>query len=313
MSTKMITEGIWAKLTKAAGAARQPCHVAVAYFSDGADRMLPLPDGSRLVVDASERAVSSGATCPSALSRLLENGIKVYSVPNLHAKVFVLGRAAYVGSANVSANSSTRLVEAILRSTDPKVISEAKKFVESLCLHELTPRLLEKLEGLYVPPKMPRGGQRTHTSDGNADIPEIPHLRIARLKDVKWSDWDQKNIEEGAPEAERRREHGKGYCLEYFKWAGRCAIQEGDIVVQILTEKDGRVFVSPPGNVVMTLNRRQGGKEVTYVHLERPDRHRRTLERVTRKIGDEFAGKLSRSGVVKNADCARALLKSWNG
>lgn len=62
MSTAFITQDVWPQLTKAARGSRQRCAVAVTYFGGGASRLLPLCRGSRLVVDASERAVSSGQT-----------------------------------------------------------------------------------------------------------------------------------------------------------------------------------------------------------------------------------------------------------
>src|ERR1019366_9999502 len=102
MSTVFVSDNIWPQLTTAVRDSRQRCAVAVAYFGKGASNLLPLAQGSRLVVDASERAVASGQTCPADLFKLLKRGVTIYSVPNLHAKVFVLGRAAYIGSANVS-------------------------------------------------------------------------------------------------------------------------------------------------------------------------------------------------------------------
>ena len=92
MSAIFVSQGIWPQLTRAARGSRQHCAVAVAYFGKGASRLLPLAKGSRLVVDASERSVASGQTCPADLIKLVKRGVAVYGVPNLHAKVFVLGR-----------------------------------------------------------------------------------------------------------------------------------------------------------------------------------------------------------------------------
>jgi len=92
MTTAFLSRDIWPQLTKAARDSRQRCAVAVAYFGKGASRLLPLGKGSRLVVDASERSVASGQTCPADLIKLVKRGVAVYGVPNLHAKVFVLGR-----------------------------------------------------------------------------------------------------------------------------------------------------------------------------------------------------------------------------
>jgi hypothetical protein len=313
MSTELITENVWETLTAAARAARQPCDVAVAYFAKNASLLLPLPEGSRLVVDASEAAVTSGQTCPAELVKLLKRGVTIHSVPNLHAKVFVLGKAAYVGSANVSGSSASRLVEAVVRSTDVGFIRGVTKFVRSLCLHPLTPQVLEKLSGLYVPPRIPGGGRPKGVSGSVAGAPELPTLRIARLRADSWSAWDEANIDETMGEAERRRERGSGYSLDYFKWTGRCAFEEGDVVIMITTEADGRELVSPPGSVVdkVVRKRKKGGTEVTYVYVERPDLRRRSLETMVSKVGVEAGAKLARSGQIRNAEFARKLMGAW--
>src|SRR4051812_11054218 len=149
MSTMFLSRDIWPQLTKAARGSRRRCAVAVAYFGKGASRLLPLAKGSRLVVDASERSVGSGQTCPADLTKLVKCGVIVYSVPNLHAKVFVLGRTAYIGSANVSKRSSEQLVEAVIRTSEGKTVRAARQFVHENCLHELTPTVLKRLAKLY--------------------------------------------------------------------------------------------------------------------------------------------------------------------
>src|SRR4051812_17837057 len=60
MSSRLFIEGLWPELTRTARKCRQRCAVAVAYFGKGASKLLPLLRGSTLVVDASERAVTSG-------------------------------------------------------------------------------------------------------------------------------------------------------------------------------------------------------------------------------------------------------------
>jgi PLD-like domain len=67
MKIQFVTGGIWKSLTASAKAARKPSLVAVAYFGQGASKLLPLRTGSRLVVDASEGAVKSCQTHPADL------------------------------------------------------------------------------------------------------------------------------------------------------------------------------------------------------------------------------------------------------
>jgi hypothetical protein len=170
MSTTLLTQDIWPQLTKIARGTRQPCAVAVAYFGAGASQLLPLPKNSRLVVDASERAIASGQTCPADLIKLVKRGVRAYSVPNLHAKVFVLGRAAYIGSANASNRSASHLVEAVVRTTETDTVRSARQFVRELCLHELTPAVLKHLAKLY---RMKISTILDHIDSGHMALPEF--------------------------------------------------------------------------------------------------------------------------------------------
>ena len=133
MTTEFIEDGIWSRLTKAAKACRGPAVVAVAYFSEEAAALLPIPKGSQLVVDASEATVKCGLTCPADLLRLHKKGVRIFSVQNLHAKVYVFGAQAFIGSANASNSSATRLKEAMLRTTERDAVKAARAFVRELC------------------------------------------------------------------------------------------------------------------------------------------------------------------------------------
>ena len=50
--------------------------------------------------------------------------MRIFSVANLHAKVYVLGTTALIGSANASQHSAHTLVEAMLLTTDRKVVEK---------------------------------------------------------------------------------------------------------------------------------------------------------------------------------------------
>jgi hypothetical protein len=216
MSTTLLTQDIWPQLTKIARGTRQPCAVAVAYFGAGASQLLPLPKNSRLVVDASERAIASGQTCPADLIKLVKRGVRAYSVPNLHAKVFVLGRAAYIGSANASNRSASHLVEAVVRTTETDTVRSARQFVRELCLHELTPAVLKHLAKLYRPPHVP-GGQPRKLNNKEVSIrPALPRLLLGQLRLVDWSEREQAFHDTALAVAKRRREHPRNFELDSF-------------------------------------------------------------------------------------------------
>lgn len=149
----LLTPRVWKVITSAAANCNNPAYVAVAYFSEKGDSLLPLPPGSSLVVDASVSTVSTGATCPTALERLRKKGVAIYSAQDLHAKVYVFDKVAFVGSANASLRSDKTLIEAVLRVDAKSTISSAREFVESLCVNKLSASNLAGLSQYYKRPK----------------------------------------------------------------------------------------------------------------------------------------------------------------
>ena len=314
MSTVFIDQGIWPQLTKAVRGSRQRDAVAVAYFGKGASNLLPLHKGSRLVVDASEHSVKSGQTCPDDLIKLVKRGVKVYSVPNLHAKVFVLGRAAYIGSANVSNNSANKLVEAVIRTTEPRAVRAARSFVEDHCLYELSPTVLKRLSKLYRPPRIPGGRHGKKIANPTSRRPTLPRLFLAQLCLVDWSERDQAQHDAGEVVAKKYRKHPRSWDQDSFSWTGECKFQRGDLVIQV-TEEDNKFFVSPPGNVLhVRRTRRSGNRRKSFVYLEYPNRRRRELKVFARSLGRaELSPKwLRQNKLVRDPAFVQALLKNWS-
>lgn len=309
MSTEFITKDIWPQLTKAVSGSGQACAVAVAYFGKGASKLLPLAKGSRLVVDASERSVASGQTCPEDLRKLVKRGVRVYSLPNLHAKVFVLGRAAYIGSANVSNRSASQLVEAVIRTTETSAVRAARKFVHDQCLRELTPTFLKQLAKLYRPPLIPGGKRGKKVAMQISSRPTLPPLLLAQLGLEKWSDKEQAIHDAGLLVARKRREHPRTFQEDSFIITGKCVYKRGDVLIQVTDEGGGNVLVSPPGNVLHTRTGREGKGKKTAVYVERPVCRRRSIKRLVRALGRGSKKALERDGVVRDTAFAQALLK----
>ncbi len=190
MSTVFITQNIWPQLTKAVRGSRQPCFVTVAYCGAGASRLLPLPENSRLVVDASERAVASGQTCPADQIKLVKRRV-----------------AVYIGSTNVSTRSASQLVEAVVRTTDPGAVRAARNFVRDHCLHGLTPIVLKRLLKIYRPPKVPGGKPGKKVTKETFRHPTLPRLLLAQLHVKDWSERDLAIHDAALVVAKKRREH----------------------------------------------------------------------------------------------------------
>lgn len=111
--------------------ARQPGKkvAAVAYYSMGSP--LAFDRGDVVIVDASEDAIRGGQTSAGALLKLAERGVKVFSLNRLHAKVLLAPTAAVVGSANLSA-SSTTMHEAGVVLTEPLELDSVRAFLQEL-------------------------------------------------------------------------------------------------------------------------------------------------------------------------------------
>lgn len=87
--------------------------------------------GDLLVTDASDRTIISRGTSVAELRALNQIGVRLYSVADLHAKVYVFDTAVISGSANLTVNSRHRLREAGMLSDNPAVIAAARAFVTS--------------------------------------------------------------------------------------------------------------------------------------------------------------------------------------
>jgi len=150
----LLTPRVWAEISSAAAECKKPAHVAVAYFGAGGDKLLPLPKGSSLVVDATIHTLAAGATCPLALERIRKTGTDVYSAQHLHAKVFAFDNVAFIGSANASGRSQITLLEAVLQVDSEGVIASVRAFVESISVTKLSAVDLAELATYYRPPKV---------------------------------------------------------------------------------------------------------------------------------------------------------------
>jgi|ERR1017187_265865 hypothetical protein len=161
---KLLTDEPWKAITRAVRKSPGKCRVAVAYFGRAASKLLPLRRSSVLVIDFSEGAVRAGQVCPNEVLRLLRRGVEVHSVTNLHAKVFVVGKAVFVGSTNVSQSSANTLVEAVVHCADPALVRQSVKFVESLLGEHITPEYAQQMAKIYRPPKITGGARKTRTA-----------------------------------------------------------------------------------------------------------------------------------------------------
>lgn len=299
MSNSLILDKVWNKLSKAVKKSSSPSMVAVAYWGNGASKLLPLKRGSTLVVDASLKAVSSGQTCPEDLKKMQKRGVKLYSCANLHAKVYVISKRAYIGSANVSKHSSEVLSEAMLSTADDKIVKEAREFIKKQCVQELGPELLDQLVHEYNPPIGGGGGSKSK------------HTRIEYLERTKYTEEEKFVYERGKEKARKRWKKRKGWIIDDYHLDNRLKdLSIGTKVYQIVEEDDGKILMSPPGNVIHLEH--SNGNDV-FVYLEIPtNKHRKQLSRVKYLVGAKLKSNLNKSHWTSKK-LEKALHYVWNG
>ncbi|HNU58218.1 MAG TPA: phospholipase D family protein [Flavobacteriales bacterium] len=310
MAISFLHQDLWRELTSSVRKANGKADVAVAYFAQGASKLVPLRAGARLVVDASEGAVKTGQTCPADLLALYRKGVRIYSVPNLHAKVYVVGRKVYVGSANASHSSAHRLLEATVVSSEASLVRAARRFVEELTLQpDLGEEELNRLAKWYRPPHLPgaRGRRRSESTRSG-----MPRFWVARLDAEAPTAALHEALAAGAKEARRQMEHPRRHELDEF-WSRRQNehYAVGDIVMQVVSEPGKPDMVMPPGRVVHVRKWSGAGKRLTFVYIELPLKRRISEPRFLERIGaaKEFAYLRDRRW---NKAMAARFMAYWN-
>lgn len=225
-----------------------PRKCAVAYWTDGS---LFFAEGDTLVVDASDAAIASGQTKASALRAAVEAGAYVFSWPGLHAKVYVLGAVAFIGSANASL-ASRSLMEGALRTADPQTVGEAMRFVSSVAAggDAVNDAFLRRIEA--IPAEQRRGG--------------APSTKLAQSRPQRWWLVGLVPLPEHLDDARYENDNaalqntvGDGAIAEYLRWGNKgykfhADVAEGDLIVALWRPKAGKtntrlIRIFPPSVV----------------------------------------------------------------
>lgn len=235
---KFLTTNIWDRITQSVSEKKQNL-VAVAYFGTGGAELMPLKKGDVLVVDASDAKVQSGSTNPAELRKLLDKGVKIFSHPNLHSKVYLLGNKLFIGSANVSINSKENLFEAVFKTSDPDAIKEAKKYILGLANFLIEKEELSRLEGIHGSVKLTNNKGKVQDGDF---IPKIYFMKIERRD---FSPGHEPILKRGRKIANQTSLNGNG--LEEYEWIGVPKFIVGDVILDFYAEDN---LLEPPKRIV---------------------------------------------------------------
>lgn len=314
MATKFHSDDSWSRIRDLAKK-RGRRLVAVPFLGKGAIRRLPLQAGDLLIVRLDEATVKSGQTSPLEIGKFLRKGVEVHAQSNLHAKVFVFGKTAVIGSTNVSTTSEAHLLEAVVETSDSRAVSAAASFVRSLRGDVVTPQYAKRLEKMYVPPRILGAGrprsQQTMRGAGQSV------LWAVKLETGAWIDEDYVQQEAGEPLARKRLKNTRHYVVDDFVWTpagfGR-KVRVGQRVLQIVEENSGNVYAEPPYRVVRVQRYRATSSSRVMVFVERKKGSRRVgLGRLLERLGPmgERLGRLTTSFELKDKALVYQLGQIW--
>jgi len=306
----LITDDPWARIRALTLKTRDKRYVAVPYLGRGAADLLPLTDGDVLVTRFDRETVKSSQVDPAAVIEYLERGVRVYARENLHAKVFVLGARAVVGSTNASYNSANDLEEAALETTDRVVVDQCRRFVRSLCRDEVTSKYAKKLLPLY----QPKGGR-----GGPKDSPSVQSSALTLIKttDLKKAlkGADKRAHERGLEEAKANLADASRFEVEEIRFIGEvpASIRTGARVMEV-QPKDGGFILWPPARVLgVDRYRYENGKPRVMIFVEYRKRARaRRLSVIQKNLpaAADLHKLIGRARLIPNA-LADQLTQLW--
>lgn len=256
---------VWPRITRQAKQSKRR-QAAVAYAGKDAPGLLPLNLGDRLYVDASDHSLAQGQTHPDALSSYFKTGVIVRSLKGLHAKVYLFGGTAIIGSANASKHSGG-LLEAVCITTDRDAVASVRRFFGALeqrdDLEEVDDAFLKMARVKYRPPKT------TPPKAGHSLLPEGNFSLV-----ITFLDWQ--DLSAGAvrliSKTRRSVRRATGPAARYriglieVERRDRDLYRRNDVLLQVCADHDGNEMVSPPATVVEAVDigdRRQG--QVVFV------------------------------------------------
>jgi len=236
---------LWEEINRAALSCRNGQRRCAVSYVTAADR-LPLGRNDVLVVNAGKNAMRQGATSKRALRHYVERGVKVFSVAELHTKIYVLGNRVVVGSANLSERASTGMsLEAAVVTSSKHIRRQAIGFIDDLIARR-QPMCLADVDAL---PDCLVPRRRVLPASEIVDVPE-------RLWAFWWGEMPLT-----ADEERLVRSAGRGTANELLVVPAGDPAQPGELLLPVGRPKFDKIF-GPPQRV---LERRSDGKSHVLV------------------------------------------------
>lgn len=283
MKTRLLTHDVWERLSVLSARPRKK-YVAVPFLGRNARRHLKLRRGDVLVVKFDLGTIKSGATDPREILYFVSKGVEVHSVENLHAKVFVFGRTAIVGSTNISLSSARTLIEAGIETTDTQVVQKARDFVLSLRGDIVEPQHARLMVKHYRSPRVSKRNLKHPPRIRQSVLWAVPLVSEA------WEEEDYRQEKYAKVEAKKHLRKRRIFSIEDFLWYGgrfldRVAREQR---VLMCTDEGKKTMVTPPGRVIAVrrYQHKRGRRAIVCLAVRRT-LHRKELKRFIKALGNQ--------------------------
>lgn len=245
---------VWKEIKRLAADTAGPRSVAVAYVGVDSTGALNLQRGDAIHCALSLRNARAGVVCPGELVKLRKAGVRIYADEHLHAKVYLFGRAAVVGSANVSQRSQ-KLAEAAVVVRESRAIRAIQSWFEEREDEEVSDLFLTKCNDAYRPPtwnpfmggKNPRmksrvdGAKKAHSTSARPRNDTERWWLLWNMGPTTWDDETEAVAIATTSKAKQRVPPSRWRALCPILWVGRGAVmrdlRKGDKIV--CTEPSG--------------------------------------------------------------------------
>jgi len=146
---KLLSSNLWSEIETLATNAKRK-QVAVAYVSE--ELHIKFKTGDTLITDASDEKIASGSTSKRLITDAFRRKVKLYSLQNLHSKIFIFDDVLIVGSTNISSSSRNRLYEAGIVTDDIQLVSSAQKLLEKYKKHaeKVNSSFIQKIKAIEI-------------------------------------------------------------------------------------------------------------------------------------------------------------------
>jgi len=270
------SDDLWTSLRRLARGTSGRRLVAVPFVGQGGSRLLSLRRGDALLCALTKAHCRSGSVCPAELRILRRRGVKLYQQPNLHAKVFLFGRLAIVGSPNLSLNSRDGLDEAAALVTDSRFVRGVRQWFKGRLTEGISPGWLRECERAYRPPHTAR--RREGRKDQRVFVGR--RVWIVGVKMMDFPEDEASAYRAGESAARRRLSREQGADIESIRWTRADGfpqrMEEGDLMIQVFDDGNGTRRRVHPAGKLLTIKRTRSsrGAVVHYTYLELPRRYR---------------------------------------